>query len=141
MGSQGAKLAQSIQDEIVKNLGTIDRGLKERPGLYVLKHTDMPSCLVELAFIDNDADAQLLVDREDDFARSVANGILNFVGYSAVVVGPEYLTDPVTGKPVLKEVAPNGKHYTKNDVDYLLGEGYTKQDALAFLATDPKYSR
>lgn len=142
--SVGAKLAQYIQDEIVANLGTIDRGLKERPGLYVLKHTAMPACLVELAFIDNDEDAKLLVDREDDFAKALANGILTFAGYqkinsSSSQESSEYLTDPITQKPVLKETGPNGKHFTKNDVDYLLSVGYTKADALAFLSTDPKY--
>ena len=30
--------------------------------------------------------------------------------------------------------------YEKNDVDYLLNNGYTKEDALALLAKDPKYT-
>ena len=142
MGTTGAKFAQVIQDSIISKLGTIDRGLKERPGLYVLKHTDMPACLIELEFIDNNEGAKLLVEREDDFARAIADGIMTFTGYTIKYVSKtDYLTDPLTGKPVLVETAPNGKHYTKNDVDYLLGKGYTKQAALDFLATDPKYSR
>lgn len=142
MGTKGAKLAQVIQDCIVDNLGTIDRGLKERPGLYVLKHTDMPACLIELEFIDNNEGAKLLVEREDDFARAIADGIMSFTGYTIKYNNKtEYLTDSITGKPVLVETAPNGKHYTKNDVDYLLSKGYTKKDALDFLSTDPKYAR
>ena len=30
--------------------------------------------------------------------------------------------------------------YEKNDIDYLLKQGYTLEDAKAFLATDPKYA-
>lgn len=74
----GGRLAQCIQSQIVNSIGTVDRGVKEMPGLIVLKHTDMPACLVEMAFIDNDADAQLLVDQEDDFARAIARGITDY---------------------------------------------------------------
>jgi len=76
--SNGGKLAQCIQSQIVDSLGTVDRGVKEMPGLIVIKHTDMPACLVEMAFIDNDADAQLLVDSEDEFARAIARGITDY---------------------------------------------------------------
>ena len=44
------------------------------------------------------------------------------------------------GKVVVPEVAPNGKHYEANDVNYLTGKGYTREDAIAFLAKDPKYN-
>lgn len=77
-GGKACKLAQCIQSQIVDSLGTVDRGLKERPGLIVLKHTDMPAVLVEMAFIDNDNDAALLVDRADDFARAIARGITDY---------------------------------------------------------------
>ena len=73
-----SKLGQCIQSQIVSSLGTVDRGLKERPGLIVLKHTDMPAVLVETAFIDNDDDAQLLANNQDDFARAIARGITDY---------------------------------------------------------------
>lgn len=38
------------------------------------------------------------------------------------------------------QIAPNGKAYEQNDIDYLLGEGYTLADALSFLDTIDKYS-
>ena len=78
-GSDGSsKLGQCIQSQIVNSLGTVDRGLKERPGLIVLKHTDMPAVLVETAFIDNDDDANLLANNQDDFARAIARGITDY---------------------------------------------------------------
>lgn len=76
--SNGGNLAQCIQDQIVGALGTVDRGVKEMPGLIVLRHTDMPAVLVETAFIDNDDDAELLTDRWDDFAAAVARGVTDY---------------------------------------------------------------
>jgi hypothetical protein len=37
-------------------------------------------------------------------------------------------------------VGPNGLPYTKNDVDYLLNQGYTKEDAIQLLSKDKKYT-
>ena len=75
---ESQRLGQCIQSQIVDSLGTTDRGLKERPGLCVLKHTDMPAVLVETAFIDNDEDAELLTNRQDDFARAIARGVTDY---------------------------------------------------------------
>ena len=76
--SEGGKLAECIQKQIVDSLGTVDRGVKEYPDLLVLKHTDMPAVLVETAFIDNDEDADLLIKRQDEFARAIARGITDY---------------------------------------------------------------
>lgn len=76
--SEGAELAQYIQDQIIENIHTKDRGVKERPGLYVIRHTKMPAALVETAFIDNDEDARLLVTYKDDFASCIARGITDY---------------------------------------------------------------
>ena len=50
------------------------------------------------------------------------------------------------GKPVGDDKSdathgPNGKAYEKNDIDYLVNQGYTEEDAKAFLSTDKKYAR
>lgn len=76
--SDGGNLAQCIQNQIVSALGTVDRGVKEMPGLIVLRHTDMPAVLVETAFIDNDDDADLLANKWDDFARAIARGVTDY---------------------------------------------------------------
>ena len=54
MGGRAERLADCIQRQIVDGLDTVDRGLKERPELTVLRATDMPAVLVELAFISKD---------------------------------------------------------------------------------------
>ena len=82
----GKKLATAIQNQLINSLPVINRGLKTkitgsdgRPyDIYVLKNTVMPAVLVETAFIDNAHDANLLREREDDFARAIARGISDF---------------------------------------------------------------
>lgn len=78
LNGQGAMLAQCLQTQIVNSLGTVDRGVKESKGLYVLKHTDCMACLVETAFINNENDEQLLANRQDDFARAIARGVTDY---------------------------------------------------------------
>lgn len=83
-GSNGAaSLAQCIDDQIVKSVNTLDRGLKIATphvnGLYVLSNTDMPAVLVETAFISNAADEGLLETKQDDFARAIARGITDYL--------------------------------------------------------------
>lgn len=75
---EGELLAQCIQSQIVDSLGTVDRGVKYMPQLLVLKYTDMPAVLVEMAFIDNDRDAALLANKQDDFARAIARGVTDY---------------------------------------------------------------
>ena len=70
-----AELAARVQSAIAGRLGTRDRGIKERPGLGVLRMTDCPAILVETAFIDNENDAWLLKNRAGDFARAIFEGI------------------------------------------------------------------
>ena len=74
----GEQLAQCIQSQIVNSIGTVDRGVKYMPQLLVLKYTDMPAVLVEMAFIDNNSDALLLSEHADDFARAIARGVTDY---------------------------------------------------------------
>lgn len=79
---RGSMLADCIQNQIVDALGTVDRGVKTATpgvnGLYVLTNTDAPAVLVELAFISNDDDEQLLEEKQDDFARAIARGVTDY---------------------------------------------------------------
>ena len=59
-----------------------DRGVKIATpgvnGLYVLTNTDMPAVLVELAFITNPSDEEILANAQDALARAVARGITDY---------------------------------------------------------------
>lgn len=72
------ELAEKIQGKLVKTLGTADRGCKVRKDLAVLQCTTMPAVLVELAFMDNDADFELLMHRQDDMAYAIVEGVKEY---------------------------------------------------------------
>ena len=74
-GGKAELLAKCIQTQIVNSLGTVDRGIKERPDLCVLRETTMPAVLVETAFISNQEDAYKLMYRIEEFANAISRGI------------------------------------------------------------------
>ena len=64
--------AQQIADSIAA-LGYRNRGVKERPGLYILKHTKAPALLVECCFVDDPEDVSLY--SADRMAAAIVAGI------------------------------------------------------------------
>lgn len=68
------RLAQYVSEGVVTALGTGNRGTKSC-NFYVVKHTDMPATLVEMAFISNDKEERLM-NSEAGINRA-AEGILN----------------------------------------------------------------
>lgn len=64
--------AQQIADSIAA-LGYRNRGIKDRPGLYVLKHTKAPALLVECCFVDDPEDVALY--NADRMAAAIVAGI------------------------------------------------------------------
>lgn len=74
------RLGEEIVDNLVEITGLPDRGMKVRPGLYVLKKTTMPAVLVEIGFISNPRDAALMRDDPQIFAQGIYNGIVEFTG-------------------------------------------------------------
>lgn len=67
--------AQKVQKSIVTRLKTADRGVKVRTDLGVLRHTDCPAILVEIAFIDNANDVMLLKDKQQEIAEAIYEGV------------------------------------------------------------------
>ena len=70
--------AEDILDGLISETGLRDRGVKARPGLYVLRKTQMPAVLVELGFITNPGDAALMRDEPGLFAEGIYRGILEY---------------------------------------------------------------
>ena len=73
--SRAFSLGEDIVDGITNVTGLRDRGMKVRPGLYVLRRTAMPAVLVELGFISNPGDAALMNENPGLFARGIYEGI------------------------------------------------------------------
>ncbi|WP_234117478.1 N-acetylmuramoyl-L-alanine amidase [Clostridium hydrogenum] len=79
--SNGQALANSIQNELVNDLGTYNRGVKT--GTYtVLQNTNAPAVVTDVAFITNDKEEQELNDASfrDKAAEAIADGILKYLG-------------------------------------------------------------
>ena len=57
-------------------LGFKELGVKERPGLVVLRRTKMPALLIETGFINSDKDNQLFDEKLQEIAKSIADAIL-----------------------------------------------------------------
>ena len=79
--TQAQWLAQHIVQAIVDYVGTKYNGIRTA-NFYVLRNTTMPSTLIELAYITNWEDNQLLVNRQYDFAYAM------YQEYSATLVSP-----------------------------------------------------
>jgi len=72
-------LASNVQQNIVAGTKTLDRGVKQA-NFYVLRGAFMPSILVEMGFISNEEEEQLLVNEEyqNRLARTIFEGIKRF---------------------------------------------------------------
>lgn len=74
-------LARMIQDEIRTNLENTTREALQINGVYLLKHADSPGALVELGFLSNVEERELLkqADYQEQMAASMYRGILRYV--------------------------------------------------------------
>jgi N-acetylmuramoyl-L-alanine amidase len=75
-----SKLAACLQQSLVAKLGRNDRGIKQG-NLSVLRETVMPSALIELAFISNPIEGELLKQQQfrDSAAQAIADGITGYM--------------------------------------------------------------
>ena len=79
-----ATVAKAVAEDILTNMtlitGLRNRGIVERPGLYVLRRTAMPAVVVEMGFITNPSDAELLAYSPGLFAEGIYRGVLEYYG-------------------------------------------------------------
>lgn len=104
------QMAENINEQL-ETVGFVDKGVKARPNLVVLKRTKMPAVLVEVGFINSNVDNQLFDENFEDIALAIATGILDtleptgddisFLGYQ-VQVGA--FRNPVYANRLLNEL-------------------------------------
>ena len=78
-GGDAEKLATIVNNNLVKDLGLVSRGVKDQ-NVGVLRLTNCSAILIETAFIDTKEDADKLLNRQDDFAKSIYNSICTYLG-------------------------------------------------------------
>lgn len=73
-------LAETVHSYIAKSIKTTDRGLFKSK-FYVINHSDVPSILIEIGFISNDAERAELVSekRKQATANAIADGIIKYL--------------------------------------------------------------
>lgn len=76
----GKRLAAAMNRRIYKATGLFNRGVKSA-GFYVLRRTEMPAALIELAFISNEKEERLLGQEEfqTKIARAIAEGVVEYL--------------------------------------------------------------
>lgn len=77
---QSRRLAQSILDAVLEEVPNINRGLVPSSA-YVVRMGNIPSVLVETAFLSNAKDAEKLSSPAywDKYAKGIAKGIMNYL--------------------------------------------------------------
>ena len=74
-----AEMAAQINEQLAM-VGYNNLGINERKDLAVLRRTQMPALLVEVGFINTEADNALLDAKFEETAQAIAEGILNTLG-------------------------------------------------------------
>jgi N-acetylmuramoyl-L-alanine amidase len=95
IGGRTEKLANNIMPQLLKSIGTLNRGIKVNPTAYgILRDTKAPAVLIETAFITNSEDAKKLV-QYDVVANAIFTGIMNYFGIAIPApVAPIVKIDP-----------------------------------------------
>ncbi|MGY0694061.1 N-acetylmuramoyl-L-alanine amidase CwlD [Virgibacillus sp. FSP13] len=74
-------LAKMIQAEVIRNLENTKRSALAINNIYLLKHAEVPGSLVEIGFLSNEHERELLKqgDYQRKMAGSIYEGILRYV--------------------------------------------------------------
>lgn len=74
-------LAKFIQDAVVGSLTLRNRGVKQRTDLYLLKYSEVPTALVEVAFLNGAEEEDRLLDEAflTTAAMAIRDGIVGFL--------------------------------------------------------------
>lgn len=113
--STAARMAAPVQDALVA-CGFHNRGVKQA-NFSVLRRTSMPAILVELAFINNEAENAKFDSEFDRIADAIASALLSFVGKTltpATTQPPE--TEPPTTEPKATEPPTTEPKATKPQI-------------------------
>lgn len=77
---QSKELAETIHRHLIGELGATNRGVRKE-GHYVTRHTTMPSVLIEIGFLTNPEEGQLLANPEYQrrIAKAIRDGIQDYL--------------------------------------------------------------
>ena len=120
--SKSTNASKKICAAIYKDVYAIDKGFKNRGpkvnNFYVVRHTNMPSVLIEYAFYDNKEDIKILKDKKDLLVEATLKGICEHFGvtYKAATASTPTPVQEVTqpsNLPSTKKPWKNGTYNAK----------------------------
>jgi N-acetylmuramoyl-L-alanine amidase len=125
VSSKGQTMAKKICDAICAASGLTNRGAKKRTDLKFLNSTEMPSCLLEVAFCDNTSDCQIVETKFEAICWAIAGA-----------VSGEDIADIVPPDPESPEAV--ALFYAKGRASYFGGpedSGVSRTEGLAFISS------
>lgn len=78
-GLTSKTLAKAMHSGAIAATGFTNRGLVDRPGLYVLKHTKMPACLIEYGFISNKKESARMKANTSAYGNALYKSVVNLM--------------------------------------------------------------
>ena len=82
--TQAYWMAQHIMEELVRYTDLRNNGIRINKSLYVLRRTNMPSLLVEMGYLTNAHDLEIIKNNQWQIAYAIYRGILDYFGFSPV---------------------------------------------------------
>ena len=79
--AEGQKLATSIQNNLNESIQKENKRVPSKiENIYIIKHVEIPTAIVECGFLSNDEEAQMLINEEyqDKLVRGICNGIMKW---------------------------------------------------------------
>lgn len=143
--SSAETYARDVSRELATALGLPNRGAKSTTGLYVINHTVMPAILIEVCFVDTEADAEAWHSTSwDDLCGAVVRGLGGDYDEKEEGMLTEHqdkllatIYEQVTGT-----YDPTGRGVELNDHDHIKWLGKVAADtAAAIQAVDAKLDK
>ena len=119
-------LAKEVSKNIANAGGFIDRGAKQRTGLYFLKHTNKPAILIEVCFVDSVADVNLYKANFERICQAIAKSLIGQISTS-VPATPVNNTPVATAPPTPTVSKPTGDDWVRRLQSECNKQGFSNQ--------------
>ena len=119
-------LAKKVSKNIANASGFIDRGAKQRTGLYFLKHTNKPAILIEVCFVDSVKDVELYKANFERICQAIAKSLIGQISTS-VPATPVNNTPVATAPPTPTVSKPTGDDWVRRLQSECNKQGFSNQ--------------
>ena len=119
-------LAKEVSKNIANAGGFIDRGAKQRTGLYFLKHTNKPAILIEVCFVDSVKDVELYKANFENICQAIAKSLIGQISTS-VPATPVNNTPVATAPPTPTVSKPTGDDWVRRLQSECNKQGFSNQ--------------